>query len=573
MVFDCTKLLKILIVEDELINSKLLQGLLKKSALHIREAVAVETLEGALQQLEDGDFDVVLLDLNLPDSEGLETLVRIGERCPGVAVVVITGNYGDEVGLEAVSHGAQEYLVKGRYDVHLLVKSIFYAIERKRTEYELRESEQRANTILQQSGDAMRVVDVDFNVVLSNHEMERLTGVHEKAAVGRQCHAQLHDRLCSTEGCPLRRILAGAEQVRVETVIRTKDRDEVPVEMVATPLRSGSTITGMVESYRDITEQVRAREATQRAYEAEIEDKDERLTAVQAQLVQSEKLASIGQLAAGVAHEMNTPVGFVASNFETLEGYVKKFRTILEQYETLLKGTEEEQVLRDNIAKMGELREDLSIDFILEDVQDLFDESKEGLKRVTSIIQNLRGFSRVDQAGDVVEFDINNGIEATLVVAANEIKYDADVIQELGDIPATVCNPGQINQVLLNILVNAAQSIRSQQRDTRGTITVRTHATESEIVCEISDDGPGIPPEVVSKIFDPFFTTKAVGKGTGLGLSVSYDIIVNKHKGRLHVNSRVGVGTTFTITLPIKKMDSERGTEIENHGQTNCIIC
>ena len=295
----------------------------------------------------------------------------------------------------------------------------------------------------------------------------------------------------------------------------------------------------------------------------------EQLREMQSQIVQSEKLASIGQLAAGVAHEMNTPVGFVASNFETLESYVGKITKLLGKYGELgdniaASGNTE---LIDNAAVIADSRRDMKIDFILDDIKDLFDDSKEGLERVTSIIQNLRDFSRIDQPGSLDKYNLNDGIKATLVVAQNEIKYNSDVKTEFSEMPEVLCRSGQINQVLLNILLNAAQAINSQERKDRGTITIRTYATETDVVCEISDNGPGIPPDELPRVFDPFFTTKPVGKGTGLGLSVSYDIIVHKHDGELLVESTVGEGTRFTVRLPLGRSDPDYVEETED----NCI--
>jgi PAS domain S-box-containing protein len=298
------------------------------------------------------------------------------------------------------------------------------------------------------------------------------------------------------------------------------------------------------------------------------------LKEMQSRLVQNEKLASIGQLAAGVAHEMNTPVGFVASNFETLESYVRKIRDLLAKYDELTGQMETlgDPRLRSMVDGIGQFRDDMRIDFILQDIQGLFDESREGLERVTSIVQNLRDFSRIDQPGSRDEYDLNKGIEATLVVARNEIKYDADVQTEFSEIPLIFCHSGQINQVLLNILVNAAQAIRSQGREDRGTITIRTYASDGEVVCEIADDGPGIAPEHLSKVFDPFFTTKPPGKGTGLGLSVSYDIIVPKHNGTLLVESTVGQGAKFTIKLPLSTVENNE-QEIMSDGKENGVVC
>ena len=303
---------------------------------------------------------------------------------------------------------------------------------------------------------------------------------------------------------------------------------------------------------------LKAQEQSQLALQ-QVEQANDELKNMQSQLVQNEKLAAIGQLSAGVAHELNTPVGFVASNFQTLNGYVDKIRQLLHAYETFMKElvARNDEELTTSMQAIDALRKQLKIDFLLEDIGELFTESQEGLERVTSIVRNLRDFSRVDQAQQAVEFDINEGLRATLVVARNEIKYDADVEVDYGDIPPVPCHSGQINQVFLNILVNAAQAIKGQERSDHGMIRIKTFAVEEGVVCQISDNGPGMSPEVMNQIFNPFFTTKEPGKGTGLGMSVSYDIVVKKHQGQISVDSIPGEGTTFTIQLPFVCADVE----------------
>ncbi len=317
----------------------------------------------------------------------------------------------------------------------------------------------------------------------------------------------------------------------------------------------------MLEIARDITDRKTA-EIIQAAY-AKVEKANRELREMQSQLVQNEKLASIGQLAAGVAHEMNTPVGFVACNFETLEGYMKKIRRLLEAYDGLVQHVEAagDSAPLPAVQGIQQLKTEIRLDFILKDLDSLFDDSREGLERVTDIIRNLRDFARADRTSEFTPYDINEGIKATLTVARNEIKYDADVTTEFGDLPQVCCNPGQINQVFLNLLINAAQAIRSQQRQTKGSIRVRTYQEGTDVVCEVEDDGPGIPAANLRKIFDPFFTTKPPGKGTGLGLSVSYDIIVNKHKGQIPVESEENRGAKFTVRLPVTAAPHPSRTE------------
>jgi signal transduction histidine kinase len=185
----------------------------------------------------------------------------------------------------------------------------------------------------------------------------------------------------------------------------------------------------------------------------------------------------------------------------------------------------------------------------------------------------LRDFSRVDQLGNLDTFDINDGIKTTLIVANNEVKYDIDVKTNLSEVPPIICNAGQINQVLLNLIINAAHAIKSQNRTRKGSIEIKTYATQDEVVCEISDDGPGIREDNLPHIFDPFFTTKPAGQGTGLGLSISYDIVVTKHKGNLFVDSSVGKGTTFTMKLPLCRKKTKDESEASNYGKENRIVC
>lgn len=258
----------------------------------------------------------------------------------------------------------------------------------------------------------------------------------------------------------------------------------------------------------------------------------------QQQLLQSEKMAAIGQLAAGVAHEINNPIGFVNSNLGTLKTYIERLMMLVDAYEAVASGGDP--------ALIAVARQKADLEFLREDLPSLVRESHDGLSRVTKIVQDLKDFSHVDQA-EIQEADLNAGLESTLNVVWNEIKYKAEVVRELGDIPRVSCVPAQINQVFMNLLVNAAQAIEQ-----RGKITVRSGRDKDFVWFEIEDTGKGMSEEVRRRIFEPFYTTKPVGKGTGLGLSISYDIVVKKHGGQLDVSSTPGVGTTFRIWLPLK---------------------
>ncbi len=264
------------------------------------------------------------------------------------------------------------------------------------------------------------------------------------------------------------------------------------------------------------------------------------------QLTQTDKLASIGQLAAGIAHEINNPVGYVTSNLNSLEEYLADIRKLIEMDQTLVKGLKETN-LPDHLAEMtekvNEYAREIDIDFLQEDMEELIKDCIDGLDRIKKIVIDLKDFAHPGKK-DVEPVDINACIETTLNVAANELKYKTTVHKDLGDLPLIQGVPQQLNQVILNILVNAAQAI-----ETKGEIKIKTWQESSNVCLTISDTGCGIDPQNLSKIFDPFFTTKEVGKGTGLGMNIAYNII-QQHGGNITVNSKIGKGTVFTVTLP-----------------------
>lgn len=276
---------------------------------------------------------------------------------------------------------------------------------------------------------------------------------------------------------------------------------------------------------------------------------NQQLRLAQDQLMQSEKLASIGQLAAGVAHEINNPVGYVFSNVGTLQRYITDLFRMLDAYEDaepLISGSPAAQ-------RLATLRRELDLEYLKEDVPRLMEETCEGIVRVRKIVQDLKDFSHADVRKDWEWTDLHKGIDSTLNIVNNEIKYKATVVKEYAQLPEVQCLASELNQVFLNLLVNAAHALGSERR---GHIMIRTGVLveTDEVWVEVQDDGCGIAPEHLSRIFDPFFTTKPVGQGTGLGLSLSYGI-VRKHGGRIDVDSELGSGTRFRVTLPVRRSE------------------
>lgn len=269
---------------------------------------------------------------------------------------------------------------------------------------------------------------------------------------------------------------------------------------------------------------------------------------LESQLVQSEKLASIGQLAAGVAHEINNPIGYIFSNFGTLEAYLADLFGMLAAYQASEPGLAAAQV-----AALQAQRERIGLAYLQDDVPALMQESREGIVRVRRIVQDLKDFSRVDATQEWQRVDLHQGIDSTLNIVASEVRYKADVVKAYGALPEIDCLGSQLNQVVMNLVVNAAHAIGPA----RGTITIRSgREGDDRVWFEVEDTGAGIAPDVLPRIFDPFFTTKPVGQGTGLGLSLSYGI-VQKHGGRIEVRSQLGIGTAFRVTLPMRQAAAE----------------
>ncbi len=291
---------------------------------------------------------------------------------------------------------------------------------------------------------------------------------------------------------------------------------------------------------------------TREKYIRELEKKNEELQQLyrnlqetQAQLIHSEKMAGLGQLVAGVAHELNNPISFVYANMIELDKYITAINELLR---LVLKAVEAGESNRELTRLISEFREKYELDFIQEDIQSLISDCLEGSRRVKDVVLNLRNFSRLDEA-DYKWVDIHEGLNSTLLLLNNEIKNRIHVHKDYDDLPKVYCQPGQINQVFMNLLMNAIQAIPE-----KGNIWIQTRKKDKNVELSIRDDGVGIPQSIQNKIFDPFFTTKPVGRGTGLGLSISYKIIQD-HGGSIRFESKENEGTTFYVTLPVQGKD------------------
>jgi PAS domain S-box-containing protein len=420
----------------------------------------------------------------------------------------------------------------------------------------LERSEEMFRTILENIEDGYFEMDVSGRFTFMNPAFCRVMGKPEEEIRGKSCRVLFDRHNADALTSVLERIRATGEPVRFFQIeIRNKDQGVVSTESsISLVLDKAGRVSGFRGLMRDVTERKRLEtslkeqnamlEEMKRNLEqshAEVSMAYKGLKDAQAQIVQAEKLASIGQLAAGVAHEINNPMGFITSNLNTLEKYLGRIKSYLVAVREA-----ENDLPADVGAELRRKRDACKIDLILDDIFNVVGESLEGAERVKKIVLDLKSFSRND-APEITMADVNACIESTVNIVWNEIKYRARLHKELGDLPLIRCYPQQLNQVFMNLLMNAAQAMEGM-----GDITVRSRYAEGWIEVSVTDTGCGMSKENLERIFDPFFTTKERGKGTGLGLAISFDI-VRRHGGQIKVESEQGRGSTFTVRLPASK--------------------
>lgn len=383
------------------------------------------------------------------------------------------------------------------------------------------------------------LVDREGLIIEANPVALRALDRTTEELIGKKCHETFHHTLedgneYPWDFCPVFAALEDGSSHHVDgDVFWHKDGSSFSVDYIACPTRDEqNVINGAILVFRNLTE-IKLQEAKR---------------------IHGMKLESIGELSAGIAHEINTPMQFVASNLDFLREGCNDLLKLSRHYGSFRKRVSSGEDCSEWSKELEEMEEEIDIDYLEEEVPEAFAQTLDGVERVTKLVQGLKGFSHSAGDQNKQEVDINSVIKNTLIVCKNEYKYVAQVLTELGDIPSINGYHGDIGQVILNLVVNAAHTIadKIEEGDEIGTITIKTTLDGDGVLISVSDTGKGIPQSIENRIFDPFFTTKTVGKGSGQGLAIARTIIHDKHKGSLTFSSTPEEGTSFFIRLPVK---------------------
>jgi two-component system NtrC family sensor kinase len=565
--------MQILIVEDDLISRMMLKKIIEEMG---HSVIMAENGEEAMALFNSHPIQITITDWVMPKMDGLELCrtIRSHSQDRYIYIIILTAKDNKQDLIEVFEAGADDYVTKPfdpeelRARVQTSERIINLEESYKYLQNVLIESRNKVRIVFDSLYEEIFAVDQHRKLVSANRRfVKRIGGTYEELTDGifsldsivnthRLYDPKIFHMVAQVfDGAVAQKSLDVSVDHHGQTIYKqitclpvTDDADRVIQAVIVSKditeeRRKSEEINSLNKQLIESAAQIEAKNKT-------LQQTIKRLEDTQSQMIQSEKMASIGQLAAGVAHEINNPTGFVSSNLKTLEDYLKDMQALIGAYRQLVSFIANGNVkpplsgnLQELVQSIQAREKDIDIDFIQEDIADLINDCREGTERIKKIVIDLKDFAHPGE-DKLKTTDINKGIASTLNVVYNELKYKATLVKDLGDLPLVKCYPQQLNQVFMNILVNAAQAIEKS-----GQITIKTRFVDPNVEIILSDTGCGIPEENLSKIFDPFFTTKDVGKGTGLGMNIAYNII-KKHGGTIEVESQVGVGTTFTIRLP-----------------------
>ena len=548
---------KILIVDDEQPVRKLLNRYLDDAG---HSCQAVPDVAAAKRILTSDVFDLILSDITMPGESGMDLIHHVTLHYPDTPMVMVSVLDNPAFAKKALELGVYGYIVKP-FTRNIVLINVENALQRRRLEIEKRKYlnqlerlvSKRTETLENQLAFLQDLIDAIPSPIFytdkqekfkgCNAAFEKITGLMPESIIGKQAIDVLPEYpATSSKKINYQHLLTPGETTAELNIVTPDQRPRTLLTNTAFYHDASGQVAGQVWVMIDITEKI----------------------AMEHDLRQAQKLESIGQLAAGIAHEINTPIQYIGDNTRFIQEAVSDLRDIFDAYERLLDTAKTGASLEDSISAVQQQMESADLDYLRQEIPDAIDQTLEGVSRVSKIVTSMRQFSHPG-TGKKTAVDINKALEATITVARNEWKYVADLETDFDPrMPLVSCLPGEINQVMLNLLINAAHAVEDASnngRNGKGKIRVSTKLGNDAVKIFISDSGNGIPESIQQRIFDPFFTTKKVGKGTGQGLAIAHRVITEKHHGSISFETEQSVGTTFVVSLPLKTADCEADTD------------
>ncbi|MET0592331.1 MAG: ATP-binding protein [Polyangiaceae bacterium] len=566
-----TKLGRALVVDDDAALCVTMGRLLTRIGY---EVVTAFNGISANERMRSGEFDLGLFDLHLPDASGVDLLAAFTEKFPQSEAILLTGSGSLEVALEAIRSGAFDFLPKP-FVLEQLERSLHRASERRK----LRDvtALYRASHAIFATREIEKLPEVIVNVskrVMSADSVSLLLpGVDERLYIA---HSQGLDpdvvksvRVTVGEGVA-GKVAASREPLIIQGDVRNHagfgaiTQTNGSKSSIVYPIVSDKRLVGMLTFNRIDAERPFRHHDIEKAgvLAAQVLLALESTRLVR-QNITNEKLAAVGQLAAGITHEINTPIQFIGDSVTFVQRAVGNVTTILSKYRELAEAAARDPSFAPLVDEIRAMETELDIAYDLEEMPPAVRRTLEGVGRVAEIVRAMKAFAHPDRK-DKSPASMNDVLVNALTVARNEYKYVAEPVTELGDVPPVTCHAGEIGQVFLVLIVNASHAVADTpavKEGGKGTITVKTEMDgDDRVLISIADTGGGIPVAIRERIFEPFFTTKEVGKGTGLGLPIARAIITEKHGGELTFSTEIGVGTTFCVRLPIEAVDETKST-------------
>jgi PAS domain S-box-containing protein len=553
----------LLLVEDNSGDVRLLREMLSEREPDKFALADVGRMSAAVIHLANNAVDIVLLDLGLPDAEGLDAVRRARTAASRLPLIVLTGSDDELLADQALREGAQDFLVKGQIDTSGLLRAIRYATQRKKAELEMQKAQEAAEAADRAKGELLAklqaayaetelflrsipsiLIGVDSQGLITHWNLTATNtfGIDDREVAGRtigDCGIRWLDPEMKAE---IARWLATESFYRCDKVPYERDGKTgfLSLHVLRMPAKGGEQ-TGFIITGADITERLD----------------------LEVQLRQAQKLEGIGQLAAGIAHEINTPTQYVGDNIRFLKDSWGSVAEFLNFCGTMRSKCAAGPVSSADLRQFCVLHQQCDMLYLSKEIPNAIEQSLEGVERVAKIVKGIKEFSHPGSE-EKRAINLNQAIETTIAVTRHEWKYCAEIVTAFdATLPLVPCLVGEFNQVMLNLIINSAHAISEvvEERGSKGTITIGTRRDGLWARISVADTGAGIPVKIQSRVFEPFFTTKDVGQGTGQGLALAHAVIVKRHQGQIWFESEVGRGTTFFVRLPLEVRTSSRINE------------